>query len=95
MFSYVVCYLFCYLLLRKFGCNKTNFRRNLVIRRQAQLDGELTNCNALVTLGIFVSLNCVTLIPESPSVARFGNTVNSIRYDFMKNSMLFPMVYVI
>ena len=78
MFSYVVCYLSCYILLRKFGCNKTKFGRNFVIRRQAQLDGKLTNYSALVTQGIFVSLNCVTLIPESSSVAIFGNKINSI-----------------
>ena len=73
-----MCYLFCYLLLRKFECNKPKFERNLVIRRQAQLDGELTDCNALITLGIFVSLNFVTLILESYSVARFDNVLNSI-----------------
>ena len=78
MFSYVVCYLLCYLLLHELGCNKTQFGRNLISGRKVQLDEELTDCNALVTLGIFVSLNLVTLILESSSAARLGSMLNSI-----------------
>ena len=60
------------------GCNKTEFERNHVFRRQARLREGLTDCKALTTLGIFVSLNFVTLILESSSVAIFGNILNSI-----------------
>ena len=70
--------LFCYSLLRKFGCNKTILGHSLVIRLQAQLDEELTDCNALVTMAIFVSLNFVTLLLESLGDARFGSMLNSI-----------------
>ena len=91
MSGYAVCYC-CYLQLRKFRCNKTIFGCNFVIRRQAQRDGELKDCNALVTIRIFVPLNFVTLILESLGVASFGNMLNSIGHDFIKNSMPFPMV---
>ena len=64
--------------MRKFGCNKTILGHGLVIRRQAQLDEELTDCNALVTMAIFVSLNFVTLLLESLGDARFGSMLNSI-----------------
>ena len=58
MFSYVVRYLFCYLLLRESGCNEIELGHDLVTRRQAQRDGELTGCNALVKVGFCFTQFC-------------------------------------
>ena len=75
MFSYVV-YVICSVI---YCCVNLDVIKlsldvgNLVIRRQAQVDRELTECHAMVTLGNFVSLDFVAIILEPFSVARFGN----------------------
>ena len=51
---------------------------NLVIKASTtRWRGNRVSCHALVTLGIFVSLNFVIIV-ESLIVARFGNMINPI-----------------
>ena len=57
---------------------KMTFGLNIVIPEQSPVGGELTDCNALVTLGIFVSHRFVTPILISSSGARFNNILNPI-----------------
>ena len=79
----VIC--FAIYFLHNLECYKIIFVRNLVIRRQARLDEELTGYIALLALGIFVSFNSVRLVLKSPSVARFVIIRHSVRHDFMEH----------
>ena len=64
---------------------KNTFGLHIVIPEQSQIDGELTDCSALVALGIFVSRRFVTPILKSSSWAGFNNTLNSILRYFIEN----------